>query len=201
MSNEVPGLYTLLPEVFCLKTTYSMRYLISFVIIGLLAACRGDNREVLFDLIYPNIVFTIPAGLSAGAVPQVLEFDNFESRIDDYLREYNADIETIDAIRPAQATMTAIDNDGDYAFLGGISIRVCPRNTESCREAEEVFYLEGRDLYRRAGSTVDLLPTLINAKRQLKEERVKLEIWLFLNEVSPTSIRTRLDLQFQAVRE
>lgn len=176
-------------------------YVLFLLLAGLLAACRGDNRDVLFDIVYPNITFTIPAGLSGGAVPQVLEFDNFDSQIDDYLKEYGQNIETIDAIRPAQATMTAINNDADYDFLGGISIRVCPRNTESCREAEEVFYLEGQDLYRRAGSTVDLLPTLINAKRQLQEERVKLEIWLFLNEVSPTSIRTRLDLQFQAVRE
>jgi len=180
-----------------------MRYphIVFALILALVAACRGDNEDVLFEIVYPNITFTIPAGLSAGAVPQVLEFDNFESRIDEYLREHGQAIETIDAIRAARATMTAIDNDGDYAFLGGISIRMCPRNTESCREAEEVFYLEGRDLYRRAGSTVDLLPTLINAKRQLQEERVKLEVWLFLNEVSPTSIRTRLDLQFQAVRE
>jgi hypothetical protein len=164
-------------------------------------ACQNDNREVLFDMVFPNILFDIPAGLPAGAIPQVLDFDNFASNIDEYLRENNLTLEQIDAIHPNVANMRAINNDGDYDFLGGISIRMCPRNTESCREAEEVFYLEGRDLYRRAGSSVELLPTLINAKRQLQEDRLKLEIWLFLNEVSPTSIRTRLDLQFEAVRE
>lgn len=174
-----------------------------FVTLALLAlsACRSDNRQVLFDLVYPNINFTIPAGLNAGPVPQVLDIDQFASNIDAYLDENNLSLEQIDAIRPRSATLTAIDNDGTYAFLGGISIRVCPRNTESCREAEEVFYLEGRDIYRRAGSTVDLLPTLINAKRQMQEDRFKLEIWLFVNDISPNALRTRLDMQFEAVRE
>lgn len=166
----------------------------------LLMGCQGDQRVVLFEIIYPNIVFEIPAGLSASAIPQVLDLDNFASNIDAYLREHNLSIEEVDAIRPTSATLLAINNNADYDFLGGISIRICPRNTESCREAEEVFYLEGRDLYQRAGSRVELLPTLINAKRQLQEQRFKLEIWLFLNEISPTSISSRLDLQFEAVR-
>ena len=184
------------------KIINTMRYTY-LLIIGLIltSSCKGDQRVVLFDMIYPNIVFDIPAGLNASAIPQVLDLDNFQSNIDAYLQENNLSIEEIDAIRPSSATLTAINNEADYDFLGGISIRICPRNTESCREAEEVFYLEGRDLYQRAGSRVELLPTLINAKRQLQEQRFKLEVWLFLNEISPTRISSRLNLRFEAVRD
>ena len=66
---------------------------------------------------------------------------------------------------------------------------------------DEVFYLEYEDILAQQGRRdLRLIPTLINAKRILSEERFKLEVWFNFDFVTPASISTRLDMSFDAVR-
>lgn len=164
----------------------------------LLAACQRDQRERIFEMIYPNVNFEIPAGLPAGPVPRALVFDDFPSNIRFYLQSYNTDTSMIGGILPLSATIVALDNS-DFDFIREVSVRICPQGSGSCTPADEVFYID--DLQRnRIGSQIRLLPTLINAKRNLAKERFKVEIWFYLFANSTFPIPCRLDMRFEAVK-
>ncbi|MBK7478108.1 MAG: hypothetical protein IPI11_19640 [Haliscomenobacter sp.] len=163
-----------------------------------LAACQKDQRERIFEMDYPNIPFSIPAGLSPGPIPRALVLDDFSSNLRYYLTTYSTDTSAIGAILPLSANIRALD-DTDLDFIQEVSVRICPQGSKGCTPADEVFYIN--DLQRnRIGSQIRLLPTLVNAKRNLSKERFKLEIWFYLYDLSPYAIPCRLDMRFEAVR-
>lgn len=163
-----------------------------------LASCQKDQRERIFEMDYPNIPFSIPAGLSPGLVPRALVLDDFSSNLRYYLTTFQTDTSAIGAILPLSANIRALD-DTDLDFIQEVSVRICPQGSGACTPADEVFYIN--DLQRnRIGSQIRLLPTLVNAKRNLSKERFKLEIWFYLYDLSPYTIPCRLDMRFEAVR-
>ncbi|MCB9081304.1 MAG: hypothetical protein H6555_06295 [Lewinellaceae bacterium] len=167
------------------------------ILILLMSGCRGDNRERLFDMVYPNIRFEIPAGLG-GLLPRVFEIENFATGIKGYLGE-GVDTTTITGIRPASATLTILDSGADFRFLREVSVRICTTGSPECRAGEEVFYLD--DLAnRRVGNELKLIPTLINARRLLIRDRVKVEVLFYLQDITPQTLSARLDMRFEAVR-
>ncbi len=175
-----------------------LRLVAAAMVFFALASCQKDQRERIFEMDYPNIPFSIPAGLSPGPVPRALVLDDFSSNLRYYLTTYNTDTSAIGAILPLSANIRALD-DTDLDFIQEVSVRICPQGSNSCTPADEVFYIN--DLQRnRIGSQIRLLPTLVNAKRNLSKERFKLEIWFYLYDLSPYSIPCRLDMRFEAVR-
>ena len=175
-----------------------MRILSIFFLLFILLGCTKDNRVRLFEMVFPNIVFEIPAGVGGSAIPQVYELDNLQSNIRFYLNQSGLDTSVITGISPVAANLTAIDNNAEYDFLREVSIRICPRGSATCSPAEEVFYID--NLIGREGTQLRLLPTLINARRMLVQDRFKLEILFFFRDITPTRIRTRLDMSFEAVQ-
>jgi hypothetical protein len=170
-----------------------------FVAMALLAvACRKDERERLFDLVYPNIPFELPAGLPPGLIPRALVLDGFSSNLRYYLDTYNTDTSAIAGIFPYAASIRSLDGS-DLDFFEEISVRICPQGSTSCTQADEVFYIDNLQ-QNRTGFQVRLLPTLINARRHFYKERFKLEVWFFLRFPSPRIIPCRLEMQFEAVR-
>ena len=163
-----------------------------------MCACRKDERERLFDLVYPNIPFDLPAGLPSGLVPRALVQDGFSSNLRFYLNTYQTDTSAIAGIFPFSASIRALDGS-NLNFFQEISVRICPQGTASCTQADEVFYIDNLQ-QSRIGSQIRLLPTLINAKRHFTKERFKLEVWFFLQFPSPRAIPCRLDMTFEAVR-
>ena len=161
----------------------------------LLFGCVKDNHIRLFDMVFPDIRFTIPAGLNSF-LPRVFEVPVMNTNIDFYLDENNIQEEGLQAIRPFSARLSALDNF-DYDFVREISIRVCPVGNNPCTPADEVFYID--NIQRRAGDRVDLLPTLRNAKTMLTEELFKLEVLFLFDTTTPFSVESRLDLTFEAV--
>ncbi|MBP9874959.1 MAG: hypothetical protein KBC60_13005, partial [Haliscomenobacter sp.] len=63
-----------------------------------LASCQKDQRERIFEMDYPNIPFSIPAGLSPGPIPRALVLDNFSSNLRYYLTTYSTDTSAIGAL-------------------------------------------------------------------------------------------------------
>lgn len=165
------------------------------LLISLMFACTKDSGQRLFDMIYPDIRFTIPAGLNSF-LPRVFEVPVMNSNIDFYLRENGMEVERIKAISPFSARLSALDNF-DYDFVREISIRVCPIGNEPCTPADEVFYID--NIQRRAGNRVDLLPTLRNARPMLTLDRFKLEVLFFFDTTTPYSVDSRLEMTFEAV--
>ena len=182
------------------KWIYGVRNLpISVLLLALLVfACQRDEGERIFDINYPNIPFTIPAGLSPGLLPRALVLDDFSSNLRYYLDTYKTDTAAIRAIQPFSAKITALDLT-DLNFIQEISVRMCPQGSVSCTQADEVFYIDKLHL-ERVGPQIRLLPTLVNAKRILSKDRYKLEIWFYTYRVSPYAIPCRLEMNFEAVR-
>lgn len=173
------------------------RMIIWGMLVLLLSTCRQDNRQTLFEMIYPNIVFEMPAGLT-GSLPRVFEQNGLRTNFRAYLNEFNVDTALITGIEPISATLAAL-TDERFDFLREVSIRICDAESASCNVAEEVFYLDNIQ-NQRVGSELRLLPTLINAERVLTQERFKLEVWFYFFGVSPSTIPIKLDLRFDAVQ-
>lgn len=163
----------------------------------LLTTCRKDNRQRLFEMIYPNITFEMPAGLT-GSLPRVFEQNGLRTNFRAYLTEFNVDTALITGIEPISASLMALTGER-FDFLREVSVRICDAESASCNIAEEVFYLD-KIQTQRVGSELRLLPTLINAERILSQERFKLEVWFYFYGVSPATIPIKMDLRFDAVQ-
>lgn len=165
----------------------------------LMMTCGRDNRNRLFEMIYPNIQFEIPAGLPGGQLPQALVLDDQPTRYDFFLQQNNVSDARVSAISPATATLSSIDNLG-WEFIFAISVRMCPVGSDFCTNVDEVFYLTYEDILDQRGrSDLRLIPSLINAKRILAEERFKLEVWFNFDFTTPARVDARLDMTFDAV--
>ena len=176
------------------------KFWLALLLTGLFPGCSKDNPQRLFEMFYPNIRFDIPAGLPGGPIPQVLVIDDLPTGYDFYLSQNGVSDGEVAAINAASATLTALDNF-DFDFIFAISVRVCAAGSPSCNMVDEVFYLEYEDILAQRGSSeLRLLPSLINAKRTLSNDRFKLELWFNFDFATPASISTRLDMTFDALR-
>jgi len=173
-----------------------MRILLFFGIL-LLLGCQRDNRERLFEMVYPDIRFELPAGLS-NATPWAFEQQSLSTNINFFLDNNATDTSVIEGILPFSARITSLDSGFGYDFVEEISVRICEEGRALCTPADEVFYID--DLRGRAGQSIDLLPSLRNAKRNLVRNRYRLEIVFFFRLSTPYSVSSRLDMSFEAVR-
>lgn len=173
------------------------RYFSLLLLVAILSTCRADNRRTLFEMVFPNLTFEMPAGLT-GTLPRVFTFDDLRTNYQSYITQFNIDTSLITGIEPITATLEALSNER-FDFLLEVSIRICPETSASCNAAEEVFYLDNIPS-QRVGSELRLLPSLPNAQRVLSRDRFKLEIWFSFFGVSPSSIPIKLDLRFDAIQ-
>ena len=173
------------------------KYLTLITLVALFFACQTDNRERLFEMIYPNIAFELPAGLSS-VTPWAFEQQSVNSNISFYLSENSTDTSAITAINPFSARITSLDSGFDFEFVEEVSIRICPEGRQPCTMADEVFYIN--NLRGRARQRIDLLPSLRNAKRSLSRSRFRLDVVFFFRYATPYSVSSRLDMSFEAVR-
>ena len=166
----------------------------------MMVGCKKDKRERLFEILVPNIIFDIPAGLT-GSLPRVFELDNLTTGILALAKNAGVDTALIVEIRPRAATLSSIQGNGDYSFLREVAIRVCRSGSQECRVTDEAFNIVYYD-DRRIGTRINLNPSLPNLRRTLIREKFKLEILFYIKPgmVSPTAINTRLDMVFEAVK-
>ena len=173
------------------------RYISLLLLVAIMSTCRQDNRQTLFEMVFPNLTFEMPAGLT-GNLPRVFTFDDLRTNYQAYLTEFNVDTSLITGIAPVSATIEALSNER-FDFLREVSIRACPEVNQTCNAAEEVFYLD-KIQNQRVGSRLQLLPSIPNAQRVLSRDRFKLEVWFTFFGVSPATIPIRMDLRFDAVQ-
>jgi hypothetical protein len=175
-----------------------MRYLTLLLLFPLvLISCKGDQRQKLFEMAFPNITFTLPAGLS-GILPRVFELDNLPSNIAFYLKNASTDTTAISGILPTSATIYALDASTDFNFVREVSVRVCKAGSAVCTPADEVFYAE--NILNRSGGKIRLIPTEGNARRRLVKDRFKLEILFYIGNVSTFNVNSRMEMYFNAVQ-
>ena len=182
---------------FCQLGSNKMKKILPFLIMALLVlTCNRDNRERLFEMVYPNFRFdVIPGGSSF--LPRVVEFNSVATNIDFYLDQSNTDPELITGINPYSARIYSLDGN-EFQFVEEISVRICPDGPDPCTPADEAFYID--NLQNRGDEVVELLPTLRNVKNQMLERTIKTEIVFFLRYPPPTSIESAFDMTFEAVK-
>ena len=169
-------------------------FLIAIILMTL--SCREDSGEFIFEMPFQNLEFELPAGLSTFSA-YVQEFE-LDSNIDFFLASNSTDTTSIKAFNPAFARIQALDNGVDFEYIREISIRICPIGDDPCTLVDEVFFIDSfTPLF---GDRIDLLPSLRNARRDLIQDKFKMEIVFQLNFISPYSVLNRLDLRFDAVR-
>ena len=167
------------------------------LMIAVAFSCNRDNRERLFEMIYPNFRFNVIPG-GASSLPRVAEFNSVATNFDFFLSQSNTNEEMITGINPYSARIYSLDGN-DFRFLHEISVRICPDGPDPCTPADEAFYID-RLQQTRPGEEVDLLPTLRNVKNQLSELTYKTEIIFYLAYPPPTAIEAGFDMTFEAVK-
>lgn len=171
---------------------------ISFVLLTLavvlLGACRNNDNNSLFQLVYPPKTFTLPAGTN-NFTAAVVAFNNEPTNYDDFLNAGGRTAEEINKIGSNFARLEALDGL-DIGFLSEVSVRICPVTQEACTLADEAFFLD--DLYRRNITSISLQPNLGNFKDVLSGEQYKLEVVFFLGDIAPYNVDFRLDYGFDA---
>ena len=170
---------------------------IAVLLTCLLLGCRKDSGDFIFEMVYPDINFEIPAGLGTFSA-YVFEVDEMNSNIDFYLSSNSLDTAAILAINPSFARIQALDPGVDFEYIREISMRICPVGPEPCTAIDEVFFIDNFTVLE--GDRIDLLPSLRNAKSDLTAESFKLEVVFIFNYITPYAVPCRLDFNFQALR-
>lgn len=169
---------------------------ILLLVVLLYVGCKKDGRERIFELLYPNFIFTLPSGISPFSAP-AFAFNNESTNIDLYLQESNTDTSAILAINPYSARITALNNTA-FDFLDGVSVRICPAGLEECDAFDEAFYLD--NMRNRTYTTIELLPSLRNFKPLLSAKKYRMEVVFMMNDFTPVTIECKFDMSFEAVR-
>lgn len=173
------------------------QYFFLIIIITLIISCVRDNRERIFEVVYPNLLFTLPAGLN-GATPWGYALADVPSRFRNLVKANNSDTAVIAGVLPYAATITSRDGS-DFKFVEGVSILMCSNTKSQCSLiSDEVFYID--DLRGRARDEIKLLPTERNIEKLLSEEQFRLEIVFYFRNSTPYSVDSKLDMVFEAVK-
>lgn len=158
--------------------------------------CHRDRGERLFEINYPFIDFTVPAGIS-WPTSWVVSKNNVPARLSETLQENSLSPDQVSAVGGAYARVSTLDGN-DLGDFSQISLRICPAGPEPCTEADEVFFIG--DLYRRRQTVVNLNPNNRNLKPLLESQgQYKLELLLLPAQVTTVNVRCRLDYSLEGV--
>lgn len=173
------------------------KYLYFTMLALLIIACSRDSRERLFEVVYPNILFNLPAGLSSNITWGYSRSD-LPSNFRNVVKGNNSDTAVIAGVFPYSARITSLDGL-DYDFVEEVSILMCSNEKSQCSSiSDEVFYID--NLRGRAKEDLELLPTPRNIEKLLSEEQYRLEIIFYFRNSTPYLVESRLDMLFEAAK-
>ncbi len=171
-------------------------FLLLFVIVSILS-CSRENRERVFEVVYPNILFNLPAGLS-GITPWGFAKAEVSSNFFSLVKANNTDTSVIAGVLPYSARIASLDGF-DYDFVEGVSVLMCSTTKSQCSLiSDEVFYID--DLRGRAKEQIELLPTQKNVEKLLSEGQFRLEVVFYFRNSTPYLVESRLDMVLEAVK-
>lgn len=154
-------------------------------------SCRKNDDRVRFDMLYPEVYFTIPAGLN----PFLIHF--IELRDLPVNRAFYFDLNKVTdstqvRIVPRSARIGSLFADVDFEFVERISILVA--DAEKPDQFYEIYYRDPVPL--NIGPFLDLVPTLLDLQQVVKSDRIHLRIRMQLRAPSPVFVESRLDYSF-----
>ena len=175
-----------------------MRHLPILLLVLLLAGCkRSSVGDRLFDINYPVIEFTIPAGqpsFQTFVIAQPRMATNFRSTMVD--NGYTED--DIDLVGGIRARVTSTSGE-DFREIERMELRVCPTSEpRGCTFIDLMFSVD--DLGGRRQQTVNLNPGQRNFRNIfLAEEEVRMELVITPFNITSQNIQARLEWTVGAV--
>lgn len=164
------------------------------LLIVLLISCRKDNPPAVFEMIYPNQVIEIQAGLNVFE-SHYYTIPRIPTRYLNLLDQNGLNDEDVLEIVPTNCRLTNISSNAPYDFLFEVSVRIY--NEDEPGRKFEIFYDDRVPL--KTGNLLNLIPNPNNVKEILSKEHFNLEIVLVrLRDTPQEFIETRVELTFDA---
>lgn len=165
-------------------------YTVFLASLFLFMGCKKDpvNR---FDMIYPELYFTIPAGLDPFRI-HFIEIRDIPFNKQFYFNQQGVSNPEAVVIQPKSARISSIFGDFDYDFIDRISILIA--DAERPDHYFEVYFRDPLPL--RVGPFLDLIPTLLDIHQIVKSDRFNLRLRIQLRATTPAFIESRLDYIF-----
>lgn len=157
-----------------------------------LSCNKDDDQAPGFDLIYQQD-FIIPAGIGVFDVHH-FQIENIPSRYQQSLDQHGKTDSEIKGILTAQAVLSGIYNDADFAIIDQISVRIYDSTDPT--DYVEIAYRYPTPL--DPGNSLPLLPSLADSKRFFQNARFSLDIVIWLRNTTQLETETRLNLQMKA---
>ncbi len=167
-----------------------LKFILLVSIIGL-GSCKKDNSGNRFDMIYPELYFTIPAGLNPFLI-HFIEMRNIPLNKAFYFNQNNVQDPSSTRIQPKSARITSIFGDVDFEFIERISVLVS--STENPNQYVEAYYRDPVPL--NSGNFLDLIPTLLDLQQIITGDSINVRIRMQLRSPSPVFVESRMDYSF-----
>jgi hypothetical protein len=158
----------------------------------LLAGCREEGPGPGVDLVYRH-TFDIPAGIGVFDVHHFY-IENFQTRYEGTLDQSGKTPADIAKIITIEGALSGQFGDVDLRFIDRISVRAYPDNDPT--NFIEIAYRDPTPA--EPGNTIALIPSLSDSKEFFEQERVSLDIVLFLRQTTQEVSSVQLDLKMRA---
>ena len=159
-------------------------------------SCEKE-KNLLFNLPFPNLNFTIPAGVNALEA-QYFNIDSVPTNLINVAMAQNFDPNQITAVRPASARLQSLFGNVDFDFVFEMTIQLCEVGDKSPNCGREIFWRQ--PVPQNVGDFVDLIPNENNVLEMLEKDMVNIQIKLAqLRATSPTFIEAQLNLDFSVL--
>lgn len=171
---------------FLLKISALLLFAIS------LAGCKKEDTTPGFDMIYQQD-FSIPAGIGPF-VTHHFYIQNLFTRYDNLLAQTGKTDADVNGILTVQASITGIFGDANFNVVEEASLRIF-------EETDPNGYIEVAYRFPTPidpSNTLDLIPSLADAKRIMSGDRFSIDLALRLRNTTTDDIPVRLHLQFKA---
>jgi len=168
-----------------------LSYVIALLVLMASLSCRKDTDRVRFDMLYPEVYFTIPAGLNPFLI-HYIELRDLPLNRAFYFNLNEVKDSASVKILPRNARISSFLGDVDFDFIDRISILVA-----SADKPDQFFELFYRDqIPLNTGPFLDLVPTLLDLQQIASSDRIHLRIRMQLRAPTPVFVESRLDYAF-----
>jgi hypothetical protein len=169
-----------------------MRAWIALLVCLSTLSCQKDRVGPGFDLVYQRD-FVLPPGLGPFLTHHFYLRD-IPTRFQSALQEHGKTEADIQSILTRQASLVGIFGDADFSAVEEASLRIF-RETDP-NGYVEVAYRFPTPIER--SNQLDLIPSLADGKRILREERFSIDLALRLRKNTADETPVRLNLTFRA---
>ena len=158
----------------------------------LVSACVPDtNGDRLFEVPYPIVDFSIPAGRPTFQ-SHVVSQNSVPTGLVEAMRIAGVSPDEVDVYSGLRARVVSLTGD-NFDEVERIELRACPIGTPGGCAPQDLLFSQS-DLFRRRQQTIDLNPGLVNFRELfLGSDNVRVELVFFFGITTSRTIEARLE--------